>query len=290
VDITSQHIGDYLNGRDDFELELFAYRNLLGNGWSSRVGGTYIDRYTKKPRQFDVRAQTKLTPHCYVSLAVECKSLSPESPLIISRIPRPKDEAVGHDLIARWKVPDNVFGASVLEKMHGHVVVERCPSDGRQLYKVGDMVGKAATQIRYQENKKEFAASDAETYDKWSQALASAAGLIEIASTSTQSDQLPIVTFVMPLLLVNDKTLWVVDYDENGGRKAPEPADEALLYVAREHDFLVHLTNLTYTMSHLHVCTRTGFINLLRDFGRDGKMFDRIFSSFARAHTVILTG
>ena len=98
-----------------------------------------------------------------------------------------------------------------------------------QLYGAGpqNMVGKSATQIRW-DNGKRLVASDAQTYDKWTQAAASAAGLVTMAaSQKVQAGEAPTLTFVMPVLLVNDGTLWVVDYTEDGQRSEPAPADEA---------------------------------------------------------------
>src|ERR1700730_3534769 len=87
-EITAQNIVEYLENRDDFDLELFAYRELIAIGWPAHHGGNYVDSVTGKFRQYDVRAIKPFANSTYVSLSVECKSLTPEHPLLISRVPR----------------------------------------------------------------------------------------------------------------------------------------------------------------------------------------------------------
>src|SRR5713101_7395856 len=60
-------------------------------------GGTYTDPVSGKPRQFDYRC-TLRKGAARLSLAVECKNLSPSSPLVVCGIKRREDEAF-HDLI-----------------------------------------------------------------------------------------------------------------------------------------------------------------------------------------------
>src|SRR5881394_80928 len=64
-------------------------------------GGTYTDSVTQKPRQFDYRCWLR-KERTGLSLAVECKNLSPFVPLVVCGIERCEDEAF-HDLIeSRW--------------------------------------------------------------------------------------------------------------------------------------------------------------------------------------------
>jgi hypothetical protein len=80
VEIKAEDIQQYLDGRDDFALELFAYRSLRERGWSASLGGSYFDPILGKLRQFDVRAHRQFHLERHIHLAVECKSLSPASP------------------------------------------------------------------------------------------------------------------------------------------------------------------------------------------------------------------
>lgn len=132
MEITADHIVQYLDSRDDFDLELFAYRSLNEGGWESHLGGTYVDPYTLKPRQYDVRGRKQFSHRRDLNIAVECKSLSPDFPPIVSRIPRPDADA-GHDILKRWKrieVGDTMFSVENADPNHLH------------LYPKGEMVGK----------------------------------------------------------------------------------------------------------------------------------------------------
>jgi hypothetical protein len=140
------------------------------------------------------------------------------------------------------------------------------------------MVGKTTTQIRWAENPKRLIASDAESYEKWSQALASATELVEWAATYPAESADPTFAFVMPVLLVNTGTLWVVDYDEGGKRGSPEQMDEALLYVDRNQEINGRYGKATYRLSHLHIYTRKGFISMLQNYSSPtGLMLERTF-------------
>ena len=268
MEIAADHIVQYLDSRDDFDLELFAYRSLKESGWEAHLGGTYVDPYTMKPRQYDVRGRKQFSHRRDLNVAVECKSLSTEFPLIVSRMPR-ADGDTGHDIVRRWKrveVGDMMFS------------VEHSDPNHLLLYPRGEMVGKATTQIRWAENHKRLIASDAEGYEKWSQALASAIELVEWAATYPTDTADPTFAFVMPVLLVNTGTLWVVDYNEDGKRGLPAQVDEPLLYVDRQHQINGRYGKATYGLSHLHIYTRNGFISMLRNYSSPtGLMLERTF-------------
>jgi hypothetical protein len=265
-EINAGDIQQYLDSRDDFDLELFACRSLKERGWTPSLGGSYFDPILGKLRQFDVRTRREFPLKCHISLAVECKSLSPSFPLVISRVPRPMAES-RHDVIRRfWRA----------EQSDSTFFVEKSGTDHLRLYTQGQPVGKSATQIKW--DGKKLIASDADTYDKWAQALASAAELIDKAANASADRQKPIFEFVMPVLLVNDGTLWVVDYTEEGVRGVAVPEDQATLYVDRKLAIQGRYTKLTYHLSHLHIYTRAGFIAMLKNLDSGtGSLLERIF-------------
>ena len=266
-EIKAEDITRYLDARDDFDLELFAYRTLRERGWRTDLGGTYFDPILGKSRQFDVRSRREFHQRCFITLTVECKSLSAEFPLIVSCVLRPASESL-HDVIMRVRRPD-LGGATY--------TVERAGFDHYRLYTPGEHVGKSATQIRWADNGKKLVASDAETYDKWAQALASAAELVERAANKP-ADAKADFEFVMPVLLVNDRTLWVVGYTEEGTRGAPTPAEEATLFVDRKRELRGLYAPQTYHLSHLHICTRTSFVRMLKNLDSGtGSLLERIF-------------
>ena len=87
-----------ISDADDFGHEM-RVRNLLEvtPAINFEHGGTYKGPITGKPRQFDFRCSLR-KQNALLSLAVECKNLSVESPLVISGTWRRNEEAF-HDLI-----------------------------------------------------------------------------------------------------------------------------------------------------------------------------------------------
>jgi len=271
--ITAADIAQYLDVRDDFDLELFAFRELRRHGWEAHHGGTYIDPYTEKPRQYDVAARKEFSLKRDLLLAVECKSLSTDNPLVISRVPR-ADADASHDLLKLWLRPG--IGDS-------YFAVERYEGRGVALYPAGGMVGKSTSQIRWIDGDKRLVGSDAETYDKWSQALTAAASLLD-AAVLHAPDPAPRFTFVMPVLVVSDNTLWAVDYAEDGKRDAPIPIEDAVLYVDRKRQLRNRNGEVTYHFLHLHIYTRSGFVALLNNvMSPTGLLLEKMFGWALRA-------
>lgn len=251
--IDQADIQEYLATQSDFDLELFVYRSVQQHGMTALHGGSYIDPTTGKTRQFDVRAYHMAWPHCAVFLAIECKSLAKTFPLIVSRVPRPHEDAY-HELLKSWGRKEQ--GEHFQTKIRFN---ERLP-----LYPAGQMVGKKTAQIKRDiDPKKPITASDAETFEKWSQALASANDFIAHAALLRGDDgQSEAFSAVLPVLVVSDETLWVVDYS-NAGVIAPQQADETTLFVGQSYKISQRAEQ--YTISHLHIYTRTGFTKFLND-------------------------
>jgi hypothetical protein len=276
-EITGEAITQFLDGRDDFDLELFALRAMTERGWGAHHGGAYTDPITEKPRQYDVWGLAEFAMHCEMQLAVECKSLTPEFPLVVSRVPRVPADAQ-HDLIKTWLRPNIGDSASIVENSEG---------PHPQLYSAGAMVGKATNQVRWHESGKKLISSDADTYDKWSQGLAAATQLVRSAVNQPgPADGQPRYTFIMPVLVVSDDALWVVDYDEHGYRKVPARADKVELYVDRHEDLpTTSGKRARYHLSHLHIYTRKGFVQALGELGTpSSRVLDRIYGWAIKKH------
>lgn len=147
----------------------------------------------------------------------------------------------------------------------------------RSLYPIGGTVGKSTTQVGRNE-KGELRSGDREVYDKWSQALASASDLISAAIWAHEDRKVEsFFTAVIPVLVVSDDSLWVADYTDAGELEAdPKRVEEATIYVA--HVDGPH-TGPDYTMSHLHVYTRTRVASVLAELGLTRGLWDRVFPS-----------
>jgi len=265
--ITARDISDYVATQDDFDLELFVNRTLKERGVLSEHGGTYIDPYTNKPRQFDIRASIEFGKLGWgLNLAIECKSLSAEYPLIVSRVPRPAPESTYY-LIKSW-------GRAEM----GERFVAVLPSgNGLQLYPSGSPVGKQTFQLKKEPPPKNFKSGDSEAYDKWAQALASAADLVRMGGGAhIVYRKEAFFTLVLPVLVVSDDTLWVVDYDEEGQHVGPShQVDACELYVDREYALA---DGKSYRISHLHIYTRKGLVAFLDSLtGPSSLQVERMF-------------
>lgn len=263
-EINQDDIADYLVTQSDFDLELFVDRSLQERGFTTSHGGSYFDSVTGKSRQYDVRAYAYNPPHCGLFLSVECKSLSKTFPLVVSRVPRPADDAY-HELIRTWG-----------RKEMGEDFQDTIRSGPRMpLYRADAPVGKKTVQIGREEGKREddkksFIASDGETFDKWSQALSSAEDLVLLTRQHRgENGSGNFYSLILPILVVSDDTLWVVDYS-SAGNSAPQQVQETTLFVDRAykmHRIGAHEQQALLKVTHLHIFTRLGFTDFLAQVG-----------------------
>ena len=89
----------------------------------------------------------------------------------------------------------------------------------------------------------------------------------------------------MPVLIVNDGTLWAVDYSAENVRGDPKPVDETTLFVDRNRPVEGHYGPAgVYHLSHLHIFTRAGFARFLQRLtAQGGRMHEQIFGFAIRA-------
>jgi len=252
--ITADDLGKYLE-TSDFQLELDVFNSFVSHGIRPSHGGTYTDPVTSKDRQYDIRAEIT---HgiCHLKLAVECKNLKENFPLLISQVPRMLDESY-HEVI--------------LGRRHSH------PVEGGDIYRARNQifhsrepVGKSATQVgkTLQDGRRsetQIVNSDSETYDKWSQAIGSSYELIGSAGHSSLGDDTVNAAVVFPILVIPDKTLWVANYSADGALvEAPHRVDHCSLFLGKR----VVVRYIGYTISHLLIFTKSAFdthLDKLRD-------------------------
>ncbi|MGM9489738.1 hypothetical protein [Ideonella sp. YS5] len=266
--ITASDVADYLATRDDFALELFVYSQARALGLQATHGGAYEDPVSKKTRQYDVRASL-LKSNRRIDLAIECKSLRPSYPLLLSRIGRVEAESF-HQFIYSRKPRTSNFAMGPL------VPADVATVRGiESLYPPGEYVGKSTAQIG-KNDRGDFVSADAEVYEKWTQALASASDLVINAVRHYKtSEQGVCITFVQPVLVVSDDTLWVADYSDEGVLQSdPRQIDQALLYVGQEY---WKPMSVAYTASHLHICTKSAARSLLERVASDEAFWNRVF-------------
>ena len=257
--ITAADLKKNLDAADDFAFELRCRHSLSKRPISIEHGGTYSDPVTNKTRQFDIRANI-VVEQLRASLAIECKNLSPASPIVVSRIPRVKGEAF-HNLLIQEEAPPTRFGISLPRMNSCKSVKIGAP---KSIYEEGAFVGKSVARVGMSaSNPAEFISDDTEIFDRWSQAVASAYGLISAASSYFWEDEIePCAYWIVPILVVPKGTLWVADYGADGILlQAPSIADEVEIFLDHEH-WKTGQT-FSYPISHLHFATPEGMLKLV---------------------------
>lgn len=260
---------EYIRDHDDFALELDLFQHALQLEAAAEHGGTYVDPVTSRHRQFDLRIRIE-APERLVFLAVECKNIGRNSPLLVSRIPRERDEAF-HEVLHSYahRAPGEVPGVA-----RDRAEVLRV-SDQSGLYPAGRPVGKSTAQVG-RTLQGELTSADTESYDKWSQALSSAHDLVGRALRGCEITQTQAcLSVVIPVLVLGDETLWTVDYTASGSLSGPPvKSEEVHLFVDRSYSVG---TSTNYRISHLHIYTHSRFRTVLTDLVHSDNVLKRAF-------------
>jgi len=230
--ITAGDLLEYLSDSSDFAFELHTLKLLRTQGLTCEHGGLYEDPVTKKPRQFDIRAIARAGRHC-VRLAIECKNIGANFPLLVSCVPRHIDESF-HEIAIVGEIEQGQQAYGMFES-RAHIVRI---SEPESLYRANAPVGKSLARVGREANKENsIYADDQDVFDKWAQSLASADDLVT-ASHWEGSEDSPNVSYVavIPVVVVPDGRLWMVEFDSEGERKTePAPTDQCSLFVNREY-------------------------------------------------------
>lgn len=218
-------------------------------------GGTYIDSITGKPRQFDFRCRITKQGSQNLFLAVECKNLNTSSPLVVCGRPRAHEESY-HIIIAGQNE-----GLIQLKKVEGI----------NSIFLPKAFVGKSVLRLKTRSNKL-WADTDADIYEKWSQALASSVELATYAGSLSNG-----FSFIMPLVVVPDNSLWIANYKDDGTIDGdPTLTDQCDFYV--DHEIKIGIV-ARLVITHIHFVTLKGLSRLLDDFTSEQTwMWDKLFS------------
>ncbi len=247
---------EFLDEQSDFGFEIQVLKKLRRLGFECEHGGTYIDPATEKPRQFDIRA-THRSDHYTTRLAVECKNLRKNFPLLISCMPRSADESFHEVILAEDK--NNQTHRSNIGYPQPAAKTLRCGVEN-SIYKQGEFVGKSADQVGRSPDG-EIISGDSEVYGKWSQAVASAQDLIGEPYLENELGEDGI--FVLPILVIPDGTLWVTHFDAKGERLGrPETCSRCPFYIGKSYEAGDNLTGGLYRVSHLEFVTISGLQEL----------------------------
>jgi hypothetical protein len=260
--ITQTDISDYISAYSDFSFELHVLRLLRSNMIRCEHGGHYTDPVTKKSREFDIRARTSIES-VTARFAVECKNIRANFPIVVSRLPRSKEDSFNEVCQLEDAKPDTgQFGLpSKPIGLHGRA--QRIKNRTNTIYPIGEPVGKSLAQVgRATDNS--MVSGDSEVYEKWGQALASLTHLVEEMSSDGQGDSRPHFSFCIPALVVPNDRLWAVDYDYDGNLVGnAQSVDHCSFFIGK--DYSVGFNEPSYVVSHLELFTVTGFGNFIKD-------------------------
>lgn len=239
--ITAAELQTYVESRSDFAFELEIAQCCRGLRMDAYHGGIYNDPVTNKARQFDVRAIARRGGH-FVFMAIECKCLAPEAPLLVLATPRQGREGLYTVLRANAAASD----------YRPYVQLDQYTGD-QSYFPPHDAVGKAISQVT---RKNGVVSGSEELYDKWMQAVASAKGLVADAATfmDTHRPDVKRVT-VLPILAVSDETLWQVNYTAAGKREGePHLVAEATYFI--DQSVRLEAWRLDFALTHLVIMTK----------------------------------
>ncbi len=259
--IELKDLNEYLVSDSDFSFEMSVFRELRSQHLKCEHGGHYEDPVTKKSREFDFRAVFE-SGNCRVRMAIECKNIRENFPLLVSQVPRELEEAY-HEFAIVVGSPD-----ARLSHLPGQARPLRVANS--RMYPPNVGVVKSTAQVGRLPDST-ITANDAEIYEKWGQSLASAVDLVtRIGDEAIAGGAgLPIFTTVVPLVVVPNGRLWAVNYDTNGQQLGePQQVDRASCYVGKSYRLSVSRPG-GLTLSHLEIVTFGGLFKFIESKLRD---------------------
>jgi len=286
--IAKSDVIDFLDNHSDFSFEIKVLNALIRKEFSCEHGGSYTDPTTKKTRQFDIRA-TQVFGKRFLRLAVECKNLRLNFPLVVSCVPRRDDESfheisisVNPDKHLLEEPPDVYSRAMLAQSKNVHLTAER------SLYKHGEPVGKSCDQVGRSPSNN-IISGDSDVYAKWSQALSSAHNLTYLACNDGNDRTGDMaLSLVFPVLVVPNGCLWMTQYDYDGNRiKDPETVDRCSYFVGLSYYHPGAFSGDELIISHIEFVTLDGLLVFVGEMCGDD---DKLDAAFPVDHVVRSTG
>ena len=274
--ITETDLVKYLESTSDFQFEMEIFRSCVEHGFNAVHGGTYADPVTGSDRLFDIRA-TYLNPQYYglntfLKLAVECKNLRENYPLLVSCVPRLREESFHCSVLSRVK-RSRVHASTGEHEIITYRIVSETLRFGYMdgsIFQPGELVGKSTVQVgKTSDGTKsgsKFSCDDSEVYEGWSQAVSSAYEMIlEAYGNDAPAGIESVASVIFPVLVVPDERLWTVEYSPEGVRQGnPKKVERCEFYLGKNFSGLQQVNE--YRISHLLIFTKSGFEKYLTDF------------------------
>lgn len=265
---------DFLNSYSDFSFELQVLKMLRDQDIECQHGGHYTDPATKKSREFDIRAQ-KTIGRRRVRLAIECKNIRDNFPVLVSCMPRNIEECY-HE-IAIIKEPCLNNGLSVYHRQASRVTTLSIQG-AYSIYEPTGIVGKSTSQVGRALSK--ITSNDAEIYEKWGQCLSSAQDLVDDLYWDGKDGKTndPFFSAIIPMVVIPNGRLWKVTYNGDGSRLAdPEQTDRCSFYVGKNYTSMPGLFSYGLSLSHVELLTYDGLSKFISNYLVSNDGIEKVF-------------
>lgn len=275
--VTAHDMLEYLNSYSDFSFELGVLKMLRERNIECEHGGHYEDPVTNKSREFDIRA-TKTIKQYRVRLAIECKNIRENFPILISCVPRHEQESYHQiALVSEPKSDSTMIALSIHQSRAKTLSIQ----GEHSLYKAQFPVGKSTVQVgRTPDNG--ISANDSELYEKWGQCLSSVKDLVDRVywDGGRKDTEKVYLSAVFPFVVVPNGRLWTVSYDEDGARTSdPTPADRCPCFINKDYEMGTNLASARIWLSHVEIVTYDGMRAFVEQFLMTEDGMAQVFSN-----------
>lgn len=267
---------EYLNSYSDFSFELATLKMLRENGLDCEHGGLYEDPVSGKSREFDIRS-IKSIEKFRVRLAIECKNIRDNFPILISCVPRHEQES--HHEIALLSEPKSHSNSYLaMPSIHYSRAKTLSIRGEYSIYKPHELVGKSTVQVgRVLDGS--ISANDSELYEKWGQCLSSAADLVKRVYWDGDEDMNDTLSMVIPFVVVPNGRLWAVSYDEDGNRITdPQQTDRCSCFIDKDYEMGTKLAGTSMLLSHVEIVTTDGMKSFIDKYLKTEQGIVNLFS------------
>jgi hypothetical protein len=176
-------------------------------------------------------------------------------------VPRAQDESF-HELILSYH-PDMIEQSYPRSSASDKKCENKRITQPHSVYVVGEPVGKSCAQVG-KGSDNSIVENDADVFEKWTQALASAADLADEATQEGEELNDTFLSLILPVLVVPDGTLWKVNFESNGIRNCdPVHTDRCSFFVGQYYS-AGFLSGTSLTVSHLEFVTISGLDQLMK--------------------------
>jgi len=256
--VTAQDLGEFVASNSDFAFEMRVVAQLWALGFECSHSGTYRDPVTDKIRQFDVRA-IKHRSDSTLALAVECKNVRRNNPVLLSSVPRTAPEAF-HEIVDYY--PQGLY-------LNTRISIRRITGE-KSAYRPGEMVGKKTDQVG-RDTSGTLVSNDEATFEKLNQAVNSCQDLVREYALKASP---PLLRAIVPLLVVPTGLLWQVDYDADGKRQTlPREVTRASLFLDHAWSLPISDEPRFYRLSHIEFATLDALPEIVESYFAPGGFF-----------------